>query len=122
MQGCSLAHLAMRNGDILICCEVLAMTESATNRWTHPAAILVATDLSDLDRLMPFALDQAASTGARLILMHAVSAAKAVAEDAIGLPYFDPGGAIDFAANSLETWCELARSRSLSCNAIFREG
>ena len=30
------------------------MRDSGTRRWTHPATILVATDLSDLDHLMPF--------------------------------------------------------------------
>ena len=49
------------------------MTDSGVDRWTHPAVILVATDLSDLDRLMPFALDQARQTGARLILLHAIA-------------------------------------------------
>ena len=46
------------------------MRESDPLRWTHPATILVATDLSDLDHLMPFALEQAGETGARLIFLH----------------------------------------------------
>jgi hypothetical protein len=33
------------------------MRDSDTRRWTHPATILVATDLSDLDHLMPFAFE-----------------------------------------------------------------
>ena len=41
------------------------MPDPGTNRWTHPEVILVATDLSDLDRLMAFAVEQAANTGAR---------------------------------------------------------
>ena len=28
------------------------MQDAGTNRWAHPSVILVATDLSDLDRLM----------------------------------------------------------------------
>lgn len=35
------------------------MAEAGSNRLTHPAAILVATNLSDLHRLMPFALQMA---------------------------------------------------------------
>ena len=50
------------------------MQDQAANRWTNPYAILVATDLCDLDRLMPFAMQQAARTGARLILLRVIDA------------------------------------------------
>jgi len=40
------------------------------SRALEPSVILVATDLSDLERLMPFALGQATEAGARLILLH----------------------------------------------------
>ena len=33
------------------------MRDSDIRRWTHPETILVATDLSDLDHLMPFAIE-----------------------------------------------------------------
>ena len=69
------------------------MTEFGADRWTHPAVILVATDLSDLDRLMPFALDQARESGARLILLHAIATAQAMSVDAVGMPYYDPSAA-----------------------------
>jgi nucleotide-binding universal stress UspA family protein len=98
------------------------MPESGNNRWTDPAVILVATDLSDLDRLVPFALEQAKSTGARLVLLHVLSAGKAVAADATGMPYYDPGGAIEYASNTLETLCKLARSSKIPCDAVVREG
>jgi hypothetical protein len=39
--------------------ELFAMRDSNAHRWTHPETILVATDLSDVDRLMPFALEEA---------------------------------------------------------------
>jgi hypothetical protein len=32
--------------------------DPAMIRWIHPKVILVATDLSDLDRLIPFALSE----------------------------------------------------------------
>jgi nucleotide-binding universal stress UspA family protein len=91
-------------------------------RWTHPAVLLVATDLNDLDRLMPFALEQAAETGARLILLHVLTSAAAISTDAAGMPYYDHAGAVDFAARTLEPWCELALRRSISCEALVREG
>jgi nucleotide-binding universal stress UspA family protein len=92
------------------------------DRWAHPAAILVATDLSDLERLMPFALDQAAETGARLLLLHILAAGAAMAVDAVGMPYYDPSGAVELAAEALEPWCVRARLCNVSCDALVREG
>lgn len=91
-------------------------------RWIHPKVILVATDLADLDRLMPFAQEQAAETGARLILMHVVSLSASMAADSAGMPYYDPSGALDFAAKGLLPWCVHARERGLGCETLVREG
>ena len=91
-------------------------------RWIHPAAILVATDLSDLDRLMPFAFEQASEAGARLILLHVLASTAAISADAAGMPYYDPAGALEFAAKTLEPWCALARRQNIACDALVREG
>jgi nucleotide-binding universal stress UspA family protein len=91
-------------------------------RWTHPAVLLVATDLSDLERLMPFAFEQATETGARLILLHVLASAAAMSADAAGMPYYDPAGALESAANTLEPWCALAHKRNIVCDALVREG
>ena len=98
------------------------MTDSGASRWTHPAVILVATDLSDLERLMPFALDQARQTGARLILLHAIATAAAMSVDAVGMPYYDPSAALDFAEKELKPWCETAHRQNIVCDGLVREG
>jgi nucleotide-binding universal stress UspA family protein len=98
------------------------MPDSGTERWVHPSVILVATDLSDLDRLMPFAFQQASDTGTRLILLHVLATGAAMAVDAVGMPYYDPSGALDFAAKTLEPWCARARERNIACDALVREG
>ena len=90
--------------------------------WTHPAVILVATDLSDLDRLMPFAFAQATETGARLILLHVLASGASMAVDAVGMPYYDPAGALDFASKALEPVCAVARRHNIGCDALVREG
>ena len=90
--------------------------------WTHPSVILVATDLSDLHRLAPFAFEQAAQTGAHLLLLHVVSGVRAVATDPAGMPYFDPAATFDFVAKELESWCEMAREQKIACEALVREG
>jgi len=97
------------------------MPDSA-GRWAHPSVILVATDLSDMDRLIPFAFQEAVETGARLILLHVLNASAAVAVDAVGMPYYDPSSALDYAAKTLETWRGIAHQRSLSCDILVREG
>jgi nucleotide-binding universal stress UspA family protein len=98
------------------------MADPVTRRWTHPNSILVATDLSDTERLMPFALQQAEATGAGLILLHVLAASESMAVDAVGMPYYDPAGAVESAAKVLHVWCALARARNVSCNALVREG
>ncbi|MFZ0392687.1 MAG: universal stress protein, partial [Terracidiphilus sp.] len=98
------------------------MVEAAPERWSHPAVILVATDLSDLDRLMPFALDQAAQMGARLILLHVIALSEAITADIAGMPYYDPIGALDTAARALEAACQQARKHNVVCDALVREG
>jgi nucleotide-binding universal stress UspA family protein len=98
------------------------MSGANVDRWTHPAVILVATNLSDLDRLMPFALEQAAETGARLILLHAIATAAAMSVDAVGMPYYDPSAALEFAENELKPWCDLAARRNITCDGLVREG
>jgi nucleotide-binding universal stress UspA family protein len=91
-------------------------------RWTHPSAILVATDLSDLQRLMPFALEQAGEAGAQLILLHVLAAGEGIAVDAAGMPYYDQSGALEFATKALTPWCEVARRHDVFCDAVVREG
>lgn len=92
------------------------------DRWIHPAVILVATDLSDVDRLMPFALEQAAQTGARLVLLHVLGGTAAILTDAAGMPYYYPAGAMQYAARDLELFCEQAEKRGIPCNVLVREG
>jgi nucleotide-binding universal stress UspA family protein len=98
------------------------MRDSDIGRWTHPATILVATDLSDLDHLMPFALDEAGETGARLILLHVLSSSATITADAAGMPYYDTSGALAIADQMLEPWCEASIRRGIRCDPLVREG
>ena len=98
------------------------MRESETRRWAHPATILAATDLSDLDHLMPFALEQASENAARLIVLHVLTASSAINSDATGMPYYDAAGALDISEQMLRPWCELAARRGIRCDALVREG
>ena len=98
------------------------MRESDPHGWTHPATIIVATDLSDLDHLMPFALEQAAETGARLFLLHVLSTSEAITADATGMPYYDSGCALEIAEQMMRPWCAFAAGRGVRCDTLVREG
>jgi nucleotide-binding universal stress UspA family protein len=101
--------------------EVDVMTEAGSNRLAHPAAILVATNLSDLHRLMPFAIQMACETGARLQLLHILSKSGEFTADATGMPYYGSEGAFACATNMLDPWCERARKLGVQCTAAVRE-
>lgn len=90
--------------------------------WAHPAVILVPTDLTDIERLMPFALQQAKETGARLILLHVLATKAILPTDSPGMPYYDPAEVLEFADKTLLPWCEQAREQGVSCDALVREG
>ena len=98
------------------------MPHPAPSRWARPSVILVATDLSDLDRLMPFALEQAHQSEARIILIHVLGAGAGIAADPVGMPYYDPAAAIEFAVKTLEPWRMMARAQEIPCDAVVREG
>lgn len=98
------------------------MIGTCEDRWTHPSVILVATDLLDLDHLMPIALLQAFETNARLVLLYVIPVAAGYTADPVGMPHYDPSAAVEFATKSLQPWCSLARDKSIDCHALVREG
>ncbi|MGD0479176.1 MAG: universal stress protein [Terracidiphilus sp.] len=98
------------------------MRNSGGHRWTHPETILVATDLSDLDHLMPFALEAAGDTGARLILLHVLPTTSVFTADAAGMPNYDTFGALEIAEQMMHPWCEVAARLGIRCDPIAREG
>ena len=98
------------------------MADPLNSRWIDPAVILVATDLSDLGRLMPVAIDQARQTHARLLLFHVLAGPSTVLVDLSGRHYYDPCNALETAERELRPWCETARHHGVDCNSIVREG
>lgn len=98
------------------------MPQAAPSRWACPSAILVATDLNDLDRLMPFAIEQARESSARLILLHVLASSGRMAVDVVGMPYYDPSAAIDFAVKTLDPWSLMALQKNVTCAVLVREG
>jgi nucleotide-binding universal stress UspA family protein len=98
------------------------MTDSGSDRWTKPGVILVATDLSELDRLMPFALEQASHSHSRLILLHALAVSAAMPLGSPEMSHYDPWSGLELAEKALKPWCESARRFGVACDALVREG
>jgi nucleotide-binding universal stress UspA family protein len=99
------------------------MQNPVTDRWSHPAVILAATNLNDSDRLMPLALKQATSSGVRLILFHVLSAGGVMAQaEGAALPDYNLTGARKDANEVLKPWCEEAQHKGCSCEIVIREG
>jgi nucleotide-binding universal stress UspA family protein len=82
----------------------------------------VATNLKDLDRLMLFAFEQSAATGARLLLLHVVSPTISLSEEPDGVFDHDRAAVLERAAAAMEPWCALARRRGVACDALVLEG
>jgi nucleotide-binding universal stress UspA family protein len=70
---------------------------------------------------MPFALDMAGETEAKLQLLHVLPITEEIAANAAGMPYYDREGAVCAAKNMLEPWCERARKLGLQCTVTIRE-
>jgi nucleotide-binding universal stress UspA family protein len=63
---------------------------SSKNRaFVVPDRILVATDLSDTEYLIPHAIAQARACGSSLTLMHVIPPGEAIPLDASAIPYLD---------------------------------
>ena len=107
-------HLLMEEGDV--------MAEAGNNRLSHPDAIFVATNLSDLHRVMPFAIQMACETGADLQLLHILPTSAEFTAGAVGMPYYDREGACSCASNMLDPWRERARKLGVQCTVVVREG
>jgi nucleotide-binding universal stress UspA family protein len=102
--------------------EGKAMAESGNYQTSHPTTILVATNLSDLSRLMPFALSMAGESGAQLLLLHVLTVTGEFTANTSGMAYYDREGAFSCASSIIEPWCAQARKLGIPCTALLREG
>jgi nucleotide-binding universal stress UspA family protein len=98
------------------------MSDHGRHSWSKPTSILVATDLGDIDRLFPLALEQAVESGARLFILHVLTSTNSVVVDPGGLPYYNPTEAIDYAEKFLASYCAEARQAGIHCEILVREG
>src|SRR3569833_373432 len=98
------------------------MPDVGPSRWARPSVILVVFVFCVLVRLLSFVLLVVFFFEARIILFHVLGPGAGITADPVGMPYYDPAGAIDFAIKTLEPWRMMARAQEIPCDAAVREG
>jgi len=90
--------------------------------FAAPHRIVVATDLTDTDYLIPHAMGQAKASGASIILVHAVLPHESVPMESGAIPYYDPLRLDRDARLILENLARDIRAQGLECNTTVRHG
>src|SRR5271163_2127757 len=96
--------------------------QSQISAFVNPARILVATDLTDGDYLVPHAVAQAKASGARVMLVHAVLSASAFPLPAGYAPYPDEAMCGRQARQQLEGMARQIEQQGVSCDIFFQHG
>jgi nucleotide-binding universal stress UspA family protein len=87
-----------------------------------PHKIVVATDLTDTDYLLPHAMAQAKVCNASLILVHAVLPHESMPVETGAIPFYDPLRMDRDARLMLDGIARDIRSRGIECVAAVRHG
>jgi nucleotide-binding universal stress UspA family protein len=90
--------------------------------FAAPSKIVVATDLTDTEYLLPHAIAQAKSSGAALILVHAVLPHESVPMESGAMPYYDPLRMDRDARLMLENFARDVRQQGVECVPAVRHG
>jgi len=90
--------------------------------FTAPGKIVVATDLTDTEYLLPHAIAQAKASGASLILTHAVLPHESMPVETGAIPYYDPLRMDRDARLMLDSLAHDVRTQGVECVAAVRHG
>lgn len=90
--------------------------------FARPGRIVVATDLSDHEYLLPHAIAQAKMSGASLILVHAVLPHESAPLESGAAPYYDPLRMDRDARLMLESLARDVREQGIECATAVRHG
>jgi nucleotide-binding universal stress UspA family protein len=102
--------------------KTLDETVSSKHTFVVPEKILVATDLVDLDYLLPHALAQARACGSTLTLAHVIPPGQAIPLDASAIPYLDVAEMKLEAEQTLQRVAEKAQAQGIECDIVVTEG
>lgn len=99
------------------------LTNNFENRTSaSPERILVATDLTDTDCLVPHAIAQAKASGARVTLVHALPPSEVVPLDAAAIPYVDKEKIVRDVQTFLFGIAQQFESHGIVCDTAVRDG
>lgn len=90
--------------------------------FERPGRIVVATDLSDHEYLLPHAIAQAKMSGSSLILVHAVLPHESAPLESAAAPYYDPLRMDRDARLMLESLARDVREQGIECATAVRHG
>src|SRR5580693_3718699 len=89
-----------------------------TDRVIAPKRILVATDLTDGEYLLPHAVAQARACGANVTLVHAILPAETLPLDAGGIAYVDWATTEQDVQASLLSLAGQIESQGIECDVV----
>jgi nucleotide-binding universal stress UspA family protein len=90
--------------------------------FAAPGKIVVATDLTDAEYLLPHAIAQARASGASLILTHAVLPHESMPVETGAIPYYDPLRMDRDARLMLDGLARDVQGQGIDCIAAVRHG
>lgn len=96
--------------------------ENIEARFAAPGKIVVATDLTDTEYLLPYAIAQAKACRASLILTHAVLPHESMPVETGAVPYYDPLRMDRDARLMLDSLARDIRAQGIECVAAVRHG
>jgi len=96
--------------------------DTIAKEFAAPASIVVATDLTDTDYLLPHAIAQAKASHAALILVHAVLPHESMPVETGAIPYYDPLRMDRDARLLLENLAREIREQGMECATAVRHG
>ena len=90
--------------------------------WASPERILVATDLTDTDCLVPHAIAQAIASGARVTLVHALPPSDVVPLDGASIPFVDKAKIVRDVQIFLLGVAQQFVLQGVACDTAVRDG
>ena len=102
--------------------KTLGELTPANRALVVPDKILVATDLSDLDYLVPHAVAQARACGATLAFIHVIPPGEALSLNARAIPWEDSAAMTQEASKRLEKVAAPIRESGTPCDIIVDHG
>lgn len=100
----------------------MTLQSDKINEFAAPGRIVVATDLTDAEYLLPYAMAQARASRASLILVHAVLPHESSPMEGGAAAYYDPLRMDRDARLMLENLARNVRDQGLECATAVRHG